>query len=120
VVLFRNFGQTHPPTAVGNNRNSVDVERRSTNSSSFHFRSPHTGANALDDKTFFKLGNRTDNNDYRPAQWASRVNIFAQTNELDAEMGQLVEYFQEMANASRHSIEGSNEDDVEAMAPGIC
>jgi hypothetical protein len=35
-------------------------------------------------------------------------------------MSQLVEHFQEMANASRHPIEGSNEHDVEAMAPSIC
>ncbi len=38
----------------------------------------------------FKLGNRTDNHDYRSAEWASRINIFAQADELDAEMAQFV------------------------------
>jgi hypothetical protein len=98
----------------------VYIQRGTTNSSSFQFRSPHAGSNSLDDKTIFELGYRADNHDYRPAEWASRVNIFAQANELDAEMSQLVEHFQEMANASRHPIEGSNEHDVEAMAPSIC
>jgi len=50
----------------------------------------------------------------------SRVNIFAQANELDVEVAQFVEYFQEMANASRHPIERRNEHDVEAMSPSIC
>lgn len=48
-----------------------------------------------------------------------RVNIFAQTDELDVEMIQFVEHFQEMANASRHPIKGSNEHNIEAMPPGI-
>ncbi|HEY3927138.1 MAG TPA: hypothetical protein VGL89_02075 [Candidatus Koribacter sp.] len=34
-------------------------------------------------------------------------------------MIQFVEHFQEMANASRHPIKGSNEHNIEAMPPGI-
>jgi hypothetical protein len=56
----------------------------------------------------------------RPAQWASRVDIFAQADELDAEMSQLVEHFQEVANASRYPVERGYEHDVETMSPGIC
>jgi hypothetical protein len=103
---------------VCNNLCPVDIQRRTTDLPTFQFRSAHAGSNSLDDKTFFKLGNRTDNNDYRPAQWASRVDIFAQADELDAEMSQLVE--QEVANASRYPVERGYEHDVETMSPSIC
>jgi hypothetical protein len=49
----------------------------------------------------------------------SGVDIFAQANELDVEMAQFVEHFQEMANASRHPIERGYKHDVEAMPPSI-
>jgi hypothetical protein len=54
------------------------------------------------------------------AEWASRVDISAQANELDVEMAQFVEYFQEVANASQHPVERGYEHDVEAMPSSIC
>ena len=120
VVLFRNFGQTDSRTTVCNNRTSVDVEWRSTDSPTFQFRSPHAGSNSLDDKTFFQFGNRTDNHDYRPAERASCVDIFPETDELDFEVAQFIEHFQEMAGTSCDSIERSNEHDIEAMPSSIC
>ena len=120
VVFLCNAGQRHSRVAIRDNLCPVDAERRSTDSSAFQLRSAHSCSNPFDDQTFLKLRNRTHNHDYRTAQRASRVNIFAQANELDVEVAQFVEYFQEMANASRHPIERRNEHDVEAMSPSIC
>jgi hypothetical protein len=49
VVFLCNAGQGHPSEAVSNDFFTVNVERRTTNSSAFQFRSTHTGANAFDD-----------------------------------------------------------------------
>jgi hypothetical protein len=120
VVFLCNAGQRHPCESVRNNRNSVNVEWSAAYSPTFQPRSAHPRLHAFGNQRTFKLGNRTDNHDYRPAQWASRVDIFAQADELDAEMSQLVEHFQEVANASRYPVERGYEHDVETMSPGIC
>jgi hypothetical protein len=119
VVFLCNAGQGHPSEAVSNDFCTVNVERRTTNSSAFQFRSTHSSPDALDNERALQLGNRTDNHDYRTAQRASRVDIFAQADELDVEVAQFVEHFQEMADTPCHSIESSNEHDIEAMPPSI-
>jgi hypothetical protein len=60
VILFRNGGQTHSRTAVRNNLHSVDIQRSTTDSSSFQSRSPHSRANSLDDEASFEFRYRSD------------------------------------------------------------
>ncbi len=44
---------------------------------------PHTGADPLDDQIAFKLGYCSDDDDDGAAQWAARVDLLAERNELD-------------------------------------
>lgn len=118
-MLFRNFGQAHPRATVFDNGSPVDVERCSADSPAFQFRSTHSSSNSLDDQTLFEFGNGTHNHDDRSTKRTGRVDIFPQTDELDVEVTQFVEHFQEMADTPGHPIESSNEHDVKTISSSI-
>jgi hypothetical protein len=118
-MLFGNFRQTHSRAAVANNLRSIDLERRTTYSSTFQFRSSHPGFDSFDDQTLLELGNRTHNHDDRSTQWTGRVDIFADADELDLEVVQLVEHFQEMADISSDAVKRRNDHNVKSVSPSI-
>jgi hypothetical protein len=111
--------QRLPRTAVANDLLTINVEWSTANPSSFQFRSTHASPDALDNQTSFEFGNRS--NDYRQsfAKRSGSIDVLAETNEFDAQVIQFIEHFQKMPHASGHSVECSNEHNIEFVPPSI-
>jgi hypothetical protein len=83
----------------------VDIERRTTYPPPFETYSPHSRTHPLEDQILFQFCDRSDDDDHRPAQSSAGVDVLSKTHELDANVAQFVENFEEMPNRSGHSIE---------------
>jgi hypothetical protein len=85
----------------------------------FEAGAPHAGADPLDDQVAFELGDGPDDDYDRPAQWAVRVDLFAEADELDAEPVQLVEHFEEMLHRAGDPVRGPDQDHAETAAASV-
>jgi hypothetical protein len=62
----------------------------------FELGTAHTCSNALDDQVAFESRDRANDDDDGAAQRTARVDVFAERDELDAEVVQLIEHFEEV------------------------
>ena len=60
-----------------------------------------------------------DNGDDGAAQRAAGIELFAEADELDVEVVQLVQYFQEVTYRTRQTVTGPYHHDIELAAAGI-
>ena len=77
--------------------------------SPFQFGTAHPRSNPFDDEIFSKFRDCPDDNDHRPTEWASSVDIFAETDEFDSEVIELIKDLKKMTDGARHAIKCPNE-----------
>jgi hypothetical protein len=113
------LAETESASSISKDCLAIDVEWSAPDTPAFELRSPHAGTNTLDNKVTFELGDGSDDDHHRSAQWSTGVDVLAEADELDVEMGQLVEHFQEVPRRTGDTIEGPDQHDVEVTAAGI-
>ena len=64
----------------------------------------HAGAHPFDNQVTFQLGNGADDDDNGAAERPACVDVLAEAYELDVEVAQFVEYFQEVADRSGQAV----------------
>ena len=77
---------------------------------------PQAGTHPLGDQTAPQLSDGADDDDHRPAQMTTRVDVLAKRDELDLKVVQLVQNFQKVANRARQLVEGPDQYDIDAAA----
>jgi hypothetical protein len=97
----------------------VNVEPRTADILAFQLSSPHTGPHALNNKVTFQFGNSADDDHHGAAQWTARVELFTEADELQVEVVQLIEYFQEVPDGACDTIARPHQDYIEAATTGI-
>ena len=113
---FGEFAQAESAVTIPKNRLAIDLERLAADVPAFELGAPHAGADTFDDQVAFEFGDRADDHDDGSAQRSAGVDIFAEADELDAEMTQFIEHFQIVLNRAGDAITGPDQDDIE-LAP---
>jgi hypothetical protein len=98
---------------------TVNPQRRAPDLPSFHPRPPHTRLDSFDYGLPLDLRDCAHDDDHRPTERASGVDVLSQADKLDAEMIQFVEHFQEVADVSRYPVERGHEHNVKAAASRV-
>ncbi len=98
---------------------AIKVERSASDVPAFETGSAHSGLDAFDDQRAFQLSDGPDDDHNGPAQRTTGVDLLAETDELDLQMVQLIEYREEMGHRPRDPVESPDHDDIEPSAPCI-
>src|SRR3974390_471693 len=98
---------------------AIDLEPRPANTLAFQPGTPHAGAHSLDNQVAFELCDGADDGDHGPAQRAAGVDILAERDELDLQVIQLVQHFQQVFHRARQTIESPDQHHLELASPGI-
>jgi hypothetical protein len=104
AVSLGDLGQAHCAVTVTENGGAVEVEWGATDMPAFQFGAAHTSSYAFDNKVTFQLGDGADDDDDGAAQRAAGVDVLSERNELDAEVVQLVEHFEEVTDRASDPI----------------
>jgi hypothetical protein len=101
-------------------RRPIQVEWHATDVAAFEPGAPQAGANTFDNQIAFEFGNRADDDDPRAAQWAAGVDVLAKRYELNAEMIEFVQHFQEVPHrtcqpVAARTMKGINDFEVRAI-----
>ena len=110
------FAQAHSAVTIPKNRLAIDLERLAADMASFEFRAAHAGSDTFDDQRPFQFGDRADDDDDGTAQRSASIEVFAEADELDAKVIQLVEHFEIVPNGAGDAIARPYQDYIE-LAP---
>src|SRR5215469_15264128 len=75
---------------------AIENERLAPDVSALQFCAAHSGPYPFDDQVAFELGDGSDDDHNRPAQWTAGVDLLAEADELDVEPVQFIEHIQEV------------------------
>jgi len=95
-MAFGDLAQALPLTALAVDSLAIDGDGLPADVPAFEPGPPHAGAHPLDDQVAFKLRDRTDDDDDGPAQRAGRVDIFPEADELDVQVVERVQDFEQV------------------------
>src|SRR5947207_2221269 len=105
--------------AIVEDQFTVDVERTATETAAFEAGAAHAGPNPLDDQAALQFRNGGDDDRDGAPQRAAGVEVLAEADELDVEMVEIVEYFEEVPDRARQAIAGPDHDDLKLAAAGV-
>src|ERR1035437_4770183 len=97
----------------------IEIKRLPSDVPAFELGPPHAGAHPFDDQAALQLGDGADDDDYRPAQRAGGVDLFAEADELSVQVAKLVQDLEEVLSGPGDPVTSPDQDDVEAAAAGI-
>jgi len=100
------------------NSGMVELQRIAADVPAFESGSPHACAHSLDDEVALKLSDGADDDHDGPAQRTAGVDLFAETDELDAYPVQVVEHIEEVTSGACDAIARPDQHDAEAAAAG--
>jgi hypothetical protein len=75
---------------------SIDIEWSSSDALTFQLGAPHAGAHSFNDKVALELCDGADDHDHGSAQRAAGVAVLPEADELDVEVGQLVQNLEDI------------------------
>ena len=96
AVILGDLGQAVAACPVPQDTLAIHLCRSTADADAFQLGATHAGPYSLDDQIAFEFGNRRDDDHHSAAEWAAGVELFATAHELDIEMIEFVEYFQEV------------------------
>ena len=97
---------------------AIYLQRPAADMPALELGAPHAGAHPFNNKVAFQLGDGADDDHHGPAQRSARIDIFAEADELDVEMIELVQDFQEVADGAGQAVERPYNDDLEPAMAG--
>ena len=106
---------------MGSNRalGTIQLESWTSDVAPFESSTTHAGTYTFDDQVALQLGDYGDDDNDRASQCAAGVELFAEADELDVEMVQFVEYFEEVLDRASQAIAGPDHDHIEASAASV-
>ena len=104
--------------AISLNSGMVELQRMAADVTAFESGSPHACAHPFDDEVALKLSDGADDDHDGPAQRTAGVDLFAETDELDAYPVQVVEHIEEVTSGACDAIARPDQHDAEAAAAG--
>ena len=116
---FGDLAQALAILAVSLDGGMVELQRITADVLAFEASAPHAGAHPFDDEVALKLSDGADDDHDGPAQRATSVDLFAETDELDAYPVQVVKHIEEVTSGACDAIARPDQDNVEAAAAGI-
>ena len=118
-MLFRHQSEAQTGLAITDDRDAVDIKRRSADAATVKLGSTHARADAFDYERPFELCHRRDDHDNGAAQRAVRVDRLALGQELDAEVVQFIEYLEEVLGTPGEAVTRPDKDDIKTTTVGI-
>ncbi len=91
----------------------VDVYGRPAEPLAIGPRPPEPGSHTLGNQAPLELGDRRHDGEHRLPERRSRVDLFAEGDELNAEVPEELEALDEVAHAASEPVEGGDHDDVD-------
>jgi hypothetical protein len=119
AVGLRDFAQAVAVSAIAADGVLVEDQRVTSDVSSFEAGAPHAGADPLDNKVAFKLGDGTDDDHQGAAKRAASVDLLAERDELDVKPAQLIEDIEEVPHRPGDSVRCPYQNDIELTAAGV-
>lgn len=113
VVFLGDSSQRHAREAIAHQGRTVDVEWCATDASAFKLRPAHASADTLDNEGAFEFGDCTDDDDNCSAQRSIGIDGFPLGYKSNTQSVQFIEDVKKMLSASRETITGPNEHDIE-------
>ena len=111
--------QTLAPGTVLKDSNPIDIEWPPTDMPAFQPGAAHPCPHPFDDEVPFEFGDSSDDDDDGPPQRAASIQVFTEADELDAEVVEFVEHFEEVADGPGDPVRGPDQHHLEAAAAGI-
>ena len=97
-IALRQLSQAVTLLAVTMDGGTIEYQSFPPDMPAFELGPPHAGAHPLDDQTALQFRDGTDDDNNRPAQGPTGVDLFAEADELDIQTIQLVQHFEEVLN----------------------
>jgi len=118
-VGLRQLAQALTTLTVPEDGGPVQSQRFAPDVPAFELGASHAGAHPLDDQVALEFSDCPDNDDDRPAQWPSRIDLLSEADELDVEAVQLIQHVEEVFDGPGDAIGGSDQDDIELATPAV-
>ena len=119
AIALRQLSQALTVLTIAKDGAAVEVQRLTPDVPTFEAGSAHAGADSLDDQVALQFRDRSDDHHDSPAQRTAGVDLFAERDELDAEVVELIEDLEEVAGGAGDSIEGPDHEHIEAAMAGV-
>ena len=119
AIVPCDLAETLSALPVAEDSLAIQFQRRPAQLAALEPGAPHAGAHPLDDQRTFQFRDGADDDDDGAAQRAARVNLFAEADELDLQVIQLIQHLQEVGHRPGDAVEGPDQDHIEPAAAGI-
>ena len=104
-VRLGHFGKTSAAVTVAEDGGAIDVQRSPADVAPFQPRAPHAGADPFDDQVAFQLGDGSDDDHHGAAERAAGVYVLPEADEVEVEVVELIEHFEEVFDRAGQPIE---------------
>jgi hypothetical protein len=111
--------QTLAPSALLENSNPIDFEWPPADMSSLQPGAAHPCPHPFDDEIPFEFCDGADDDHDGPPEWPAGIKVLWEADELDVEMVELVEHFEEVAHGPGDPVRGPDQEHLEAAAARI-
>jgi hypothetical protein len=111
--------QALAPSALLENSNPIDIEWPPADMPAFQPGAAHACPHLLDDEIPFEFCDGADDDHDGSPERAAGIEVLAEADELDVEMVELVEHFEEMAHGPGDPVRGPDQEHLEAAAARI-
>jgi len=111
--------QAHAAVAVSEHGGAIDIERMPADLAAFKPGPAHAGPDPFDDQVPLQLGDGADDHDDGAAERPAGVDVLAERDELDVEMVELIEDFDQVLHRPGQAVERPDQDNIEAAAAGV-
>jgi hypothetical protein len=118
-MCLGDLAETLTSVAIVEDSNAIDVEWSTADMSSFQAGATHACAHPFDDEIPLQLGDGTDDDDNGSPQRAASIQVFTEADELDVEVVELVQHFEEVADGSGNPIRSPDQHNLETTAARI-
>ena len=108
-----------PAVTIPKNRLAIDVERLAADMPAFEFGTAHPGADAFDDQDRSSSAIAPMITTMARPSASAGIDIFAERDELDAEVTQFIEDFQIVSNRAGDAIARPDDNDIELAAASV-
>ena len=112
-------GQTVAPVAVPKNSDPVDLDWTPADMPALQPCAAHSCSHPCDDKVAFQFFDGADDDDDGPPQWATRVEVLPEADELDLQMVESIQHLEEVPDGPGDPVRSPHQHHLEAAAAGI-
>ena len=98
--------ETLASSALLKNSNPVDIERPPADVPPLQPGATHSCPHPFDDEVPFEFCDSADDDDEGPSERAAGIKILAEADELDVEMVELIQHFEEVADGPGDPVRG--------------